>query len=103
MDQSEALKSVHLYANKIAPIIHPEQIILYGSYASGTARENSDIDVAVIVKEITGDYLEAATLLYKLRRDIDDRIEPVLLEEGRDRSGFLSNVRKTGHIVYENV
>ncbi len=28
--------------------IHPEKIILYGSYAKGNAREDSDIDLVVI-------------------------------------------------------
>ncbi|HBY57987.1 MAG TPA: nucleotidyltransferase domain-containing protein [Candidatus Atribacteria bacterium] len=28
--------------------IHPERIILYGSYAKGNAREDSDIDLVVI-------------------------------------------------------
>ena len=101
MDKIEALKSVNKYVIKITPIIHPEQIILYGSYANGTAGENSDIDVAVVVKKINGDYLDLATMLYKMRRDIDDRIEPVLLEEGRDQSGFLNEIRKTGFCVFD--
>jgi uncharacterized protein len=28
--------------------IHPERIILYGSYAKGNAREDSDIDLVVV-------------------------------------------------------
>jgi uncharacterized protein len=101
MDKNEALISARKYASKIAPILRPEQIILYGSFANGTARENSDIDIAIVVKKITGDYLDTATMLYKMRREIDDRIEPVLLEESSDRSGFLSQIRKTGFMVFE--
>ncbi len=31
--------------------IHPERILLYGSQATGTAREGSDIDLIVISKD----------------------------------------------------
>jgi len=31
--------------------IKPKEIILYGSYAKGTASEDSDIDIAVIVSK----------------------------------------------------
>lgn len=48
-----------------------------------------------------GDLLEAEAQLYRLRREIDDRIQPVLLENGKDRSGFLENILQTGEIVYK--
>jgi hypothetical protein len=35
-----------------------------------------------------------------LRREIDARIEPVLLEEINDKSGFLEEILKTGEIIY---
>jgi len=65
------------------------QTNLFGSYAKGTANSESDIDIANIVDEIKGDYLDNTSLLYKLRRNVDDRIEPILLESGSDPSRFL--------------
>jgi len=59
--------------------------------------DDSAIDVAVIVDELNIDILEAQALLYKLRRDLDLRIEPVLLLENKDRSGFLEEVLKIRH------
>jgi hypothetical protein len=35
-------------------------------------------------------------LLWKLRRQIDDRIEPVLIERDNDNGGFLSEIQKYG-------
>jgi len=32
----------------------PATVYLYGSYSKGTAREDSDIDVAVVVPEVNG-------------------------------------------------
>lgn len=54
-------------------------IYLFGSYASGKARQDSDIDVAVIVKNV-GSYLDETMLLWKLAGQTDSRIEPILIE-----------------------
>jgi len=78
------------------------KVVLYGSYARGTAREDSDIDVAVVVPRLKGDYLKQSAQLFKLTREIDFRIEPVLLAENRDLSGFLEEVMRTGEIVYSS-
>ncbi|OGH71189.1 MAG: hypothetical protein A3G00_03345 [Candidatus Magasanikbacteria bacterium RIFCSPLOWO2_12_FULL_43_12] len=55
-------------------------IYLFGSYASGKADKNSDIDVAIISKK-TKDYLNAKMLLWKLAARADSRIEPTLIDE----------------------
>lgn len=73
-----------------------EQIYLYGSYANNTANLLSDIDIAVVVENIDGDYLDTLTRLYKLRRDVDFRIEPVMLSNKQDISGFLASIIATG-------
>ena len=76
------------------------QVVLYGSYAKGTAKPDSDIDIAVIVDKLQGDYLDEQAKLYKLRRLVDLRIEPVLIEYGHDRSGFLKEIMDTGQVLY---
>ena len=49
------------------------------------------------------DILESEFILYKLRRDIDAGIEPVLFEAGSDDpSGFLAEIQKTGEVIYSN-
>jgi len=63
-------------------------IVLFSSYAKGKQRENSDIDVAVIVNSINSDFFTLAPLLWKLGRQIDNRIESVLFVNGNDPSGF---------------
>lgn len=100
MDKTEINQIIYQYVDKICMNFSPRQIILFGSYAKGNATSESDIDIAVIVDEIKGDYLNNAILLYKLRRNVDDRIEPVLLEYGSDPSGFLEEIRRTGQVIY---
>ncbi len=95
MLQGEIIDKLRRYKSLIAQKFPLEEMLLYGSYAEGSFRADSDIDVAVVVREIPGDYLSAAPLLWKMRREIDTRIEPLLFEKGKDRSGFLEHIRKT--------
>lgn len=88
------------YSELVSQHMPARQIVLYGSYAKGTAKPDSDIDIAVIVDELQGDYLDEQAKLYKLRRSVDFRIEPLLIECGRDKSGFLKEIMDTGHVLY---
>lgn len=101
MDKSEAVEAVKGFAEKIRQAFDPLMIVLYGSYAGNTFTESSDIDVAVVVGSIEGDFLEQEAELYRLRREVDDRIEPVLIEMGNDKSGFLEHILSSGEILYE--
>ncbi|GHT44765.1 hypothetical protein AGMMS49965_20990 [Bacteroidia bacterium] len=74
-----------------------DQCWLFGSYAKGTPREHSDIDIALVVDHIEDDdYWNGTTLLWKLSNHIDDRIEPVLIARDTDYADFLSEIQKTG-------
>jgi predicted nucleotidyltransferase len=100
MDKDQVIDNVNKYALAVDEKIKLSKVILYGSYAKGNWREDSDIDVAVVVESVKGDFLENEALLFKLRRGIDDRIEPVLLEESNDNGGFLSEIMKYGRIIF---
>jgi predicted nucleotidyltransferase len=80
--------------------LSPAAVVLFGSYAKGDAHEDSDIDVAVIFDGFEGDWLKASTSLWKLRRGISYDIEPILLDSRNDKSGFVTNVYKTGQVIY---
>ena len=96
MDKSEAIKKVMQY--KLLPGSHfeLESVYLFGSFANGTNREDSDIDVAVVVKNISEDYFAVTPLFWKLRRQVDDRIEPILIDKNNDKSGFLDEIKRNG-------
>ena len=96
MDKNEVIKKVSQYKLLLSDHFNLENVYLYGSYATGTNREDSDIDVAVVVSNISEDFFLVNPLLWKLRRQIDDRIEPILIDKNYDRSGFLDEIRKTG-------
>jgi uncharacterized protein len=56
--------------------------------------------VAIVVLRIEGDLLLSEKKLFRLRRDIEPMIEPVLLEEDNDPSGFLAEILEKGEIIY---
>ena len=72
------------------------KLILFGSYANGNAHLDTDIDVAVVVNQVNGDYFDYTPLLWKLRREVDFRIEPILFVKNNDQSGFLTEIMRSG-------
>ncbi|MEA3428442.1 MAG: nucleotidyltransferase domain-containing protein [Thermodesulfobacteriota bacterium] len=100
MDKTTAIRHVKQYADVVRQNFNVKKVILYGSYSRGSARKDSDIDVAVVLSRIDEDFLMAEAKLFRLRREIDTRIEPVLLEESNDKSGFLEEILKTGEVIY---
>jgi len=46
LDKGTVISTVEKYASLVTQELSPDAIILYGSYAKGTAHEDSDIDVA---------------------------------------------------------
>ncbi|MDR1292546.1 MAG: nucleotidyltransferase domain-containing protein [Clostridiales Family XIII bacterium] len=101
LDQGTVINTVERYADLVASELSPAAVVLYGSYAKGNASEDSDIDVAVIFNGFKGDWLEASSYLWRLRRGISFDIEPILLDSTQDKSGFVANIFKTGQIIYQ--
>lgn len=100
MGYEEIVEKVEAYSNRVREHCRPEMIVLYGSYAHGTADEHSDIDIAVICNTMSGDFMEDSAVLFRLRRDIDLRIEPVLIQTDDKDTGFYNDILKNGKIIY---
>jgi len=99
MDQN-IIEKLKQYAHIVKQTMPAKKIILYGSFARGNEHKESDIDVAVIVDKIEGDYLELSARLFELVSEVDIRIEPVLLSENSDRSGFIESIMKYGKEIH---
>ncbi len=97
MDKKEIITKLKHYKKLLSEHIDFEEMILFGSYARNTAGSASDMDVAIIVETLHhDDYFAIRPLLWKIRRQVDDRIEPVLLDKHHDESGFLSEIQNYG-------
>jgi predicted nucleotidyltransferase len=98
------MRVIRRYARAIAERFHPEKIILFGSFASGTPHPDSDVDLLVIMP--ARNQLDQAfkirwalcapfpmDLIVRTPREVEWR-----LEEGES---FLTDVMSRGKILYE--
>ena len=100
MDKTKAVTLSRQYAAAVVKEMNPKKIVLFGSYAQGTAEPESDIDVAVIFSCFQGDWFRTYTRLSGLRRGVSSLIEPVLLDSETDASGFVEEILRTGELIY---
>lgn len=56
MYRDNAIRSARQYKNAIFGHFNPTKVYLYGSLSTGTKREDSDIDIAVIVPKMVCDW-----------------------------------------------
>jgi predicted nucleotidyltransferase len=99
--KKDARKIVGEYTGVVLNAFPVDKVVLFGSYVNGIPNEWSDIDVGVVMNGYDGDWLTTMSSLMRIRRDIDTDIEPHLLDEKNDPSGFCEHVLKTGEIIYE--
>jgi len=66
MDKEAAIKLGKAYKEIVLQHFNAKDVILYGSYGKGTPHPDSDIDIAVIVDSIEGDYFEAISPVQRL-------------------------------------
>ena len=104
LDKEKAREIAHNYSMEVAKSIKPDKVILFGSYVNGTPHTESDIDIAVFVSGLDDDeWYETRIILQNLRwnRTYMD-IEPHLLEEANDKSGFAAHILNTGEVIYQS-
>jgi predicted nucleotidyltransferase len=101
LDKSTVREIAMQYTNEVTKVLKPSAVILFGSYVNGIPNEDSDIDIAVIVNGFNGDWLKTASMLCELSWKVSFDIEPHLLDEKHDKSGFVAHVIKTGEFIYK--
>jgi len=95
MDKEQVINIVNSYKQAIQPIVRDAKVYLYGSYSKGTAHEDSDIDVAVVVSKLHADWLDTSAQLWNKTRQISTLIEPVLID-AEQQSPLYDDVMRTG-------
>jgi len=101
MDKEQIIILVQKYSEVIKKYFNVSKVVLFGSYARGLSKEWSDIDVAVFLNEKPADLIAAESELFKLRRNIDSRIEPIIIYDENDPSGFTSEILNNGIIIFQ--
>ena len=98
MDKEQAIALAKRYKEMVAEKLPLKALYLYGSYSKGNYREDSDIDIAVVVESLNDNYFEDTPLLWKLRRKISNLIEPVLLIEDMN-TPLYCDIARTGILI----
>jgi uncharacterized protein len=76
------------------------RVFLYGSFARGEANETSDIDLMLLSETLNDEDVQKKGRAWVLTRQVDSRIEPLLVSAKRfqsdDSSPILEVVRQEG-------
>ncbi|MFA6567154.1 MAG: nucleotidyltransferase domain-containing protein [Victivallales bacterium] len=96
---------IRKYAREIGRQFHPDRIILFGSYASNSAKEDSDVDILVIMDHDNPRNVDQAIaiqlkvdapfpmdLIVKRPADISERVSM--------NDTFLKSVLQEGRVLY---
>ena len=93
------------FAKRIADEFSPDQVVLFGSYASGTPTDDSDVDLLVVMPH---DKLNVEQSLDITRRvdcsfplDLIVRKPNEIRERLRQHDMFLTSILKEGTTLYE--
>jgi predicted nucleotidyltransferase len=96
---------IRRYAREIGKRFHPERIILFGSYARGSAEEDSDVDILVIMDHDNPRNVDQAI---EIRLQVDAAFPMDLIvkrpseisERLSMKDTFLSSVLQDGQVLY---
>lgn len=99
-------KKIDDIVNRIATNFNPDKIILFGSYASGTPNNDSDLDLLIIKDNDLPPHRRSFDIQKLLKgsmvpMDILVYTNKEFEQEQKERYSFLSNAIKTSKILYE--
>ena len=97
MVNQSIIDTVQKFTRLIPADLKVKKAYLFRSYAKGSEREESDIDIAIVLGNMT-DYFETQMQLMRIRRKIDLRIEPHPISESdfNELNPFAFEIQNTG-------
>jgi len=100
-----ALTEIERFCGEVGRQFHPQRIILFGSYASGKAREDSDVDLLIEMEHAGSGLRTAAEIIRRLKPsfglDLIIRSEREITSRLEQADSFISDILKHGRVVYE--
>lgn len=98
-------RNIFFVADEIARQLRPRKVILFGSYASGTPNEDSDVDFLVVMPHRGAGHAKAAKLKLPLERhfamDILVRSPAELRRRVAIKDWFIIDILEQGIILYD--
>lgn len=96
MDKTTVITISKKYKTEVQRILPDAKVFLYGSYAKGTANENSDIDLAIVVNKTPQNWLIVTPLLWRISYKINSLIEPILIATDQLETPLSNDIIKHG-------
>ena len=100
------LGEIRQLSDTIVREFRPERVILFGSYASGTAREDSDIDLLVVMPFRGNRVRKAVEILDKIKTRAAVDLMVRTPEDVQRRVGlndfFLKSILDQGTVLHES-
>lgn len=103
---SSVAEALPAAVQRIAEVLHPKKIILFGSYAYGTPTPDSDVDLLVIM-ETTAPHVERYLSVSRLLRprlfpvDILVRTPEEIERALESGNFFIEEILSRGRVLYE--
>lgn len=100
MANQRVIDTVKQYIMIIPKEFGVKKAYLFGSFAKGKGKDDSDIDIALVLENMP-DFFYTQKLLMKLRRKIDLRIEPHPIKEQdfNSMNPFANEIERTGIVI----
>lgn len=92
--------------DKIVAYMEPEKVIVFGSYAKGTATYRSDLDL-LVVKETELSMQQRSAVVHSFLTTLLIKVDvhvytPEEIEEfGNEPFSFVQSILKTGKVLYQ--
>ncbi len=104
MVKKTIIETVTKYIQQIQISLDVKKAYLFGSYAKGLENNDSDIDIAIVIGNMSN-FFTVQMQLMRLRRNIDLRIEPHPIDESdfTSTNPLAYEIQKSGiEISFEN-
>ena len=99
-------KEIERIRDKFVSRLSPEKIYLFGSFAEGKERDDSDYDFYIVVKDGTENIVDLTAEAYKSIRDVRSRAVDIIIntesrfEKRKLRMGIENEVMNKGVLLY---
>jgi uncharacterized protein len=104
--KDELNKILRTFIELISRSFNISAVVLFGSYATDTPKDYSDIDIAVFSPDFGHNPLEEMAHLCRLRRSIDTDIEPLPFSTDdfyhHTKADFIYEILKNGRVIYKD-
>lgn len=100
-----SMKEIEALAQRIAELLQPEKIILFGSYAYGNPTPDSDVDLLVIMDFEGRSARKAAEIRFRLNPmfalDVLVKTPDEVEERLAIEDSFMCEILEKGRVLYE--